>query len=100
MNYQKKRDMGRDFGSDFTINHADDELIFIVDLNLGGRSVTNDAENVLMRIDAAVENGIGGRRVFYRDSMRQIDEILHDNGRFLGFKSIPYGDPLLKRIAK
>lgn len=79
--------------ADFEIVYKDDYLIYIKDLDLGNRSVTNDVENVLKRIE-----GIGKRRVFYKDSMGKIDEILHDRGHFKGFKAIPYGDPLLKKV--
>lgn len=91
------KELGKQYQADFQIIHQDDDLIYIKDLNLGSMSVTNDVENVLKRICAGIHEGIGKRRVFYKDSMGRIDEIQHDRGHFKGFKNIPYGDPLLKR---
>ncbi len=51
-------------------------------------SVTNDAENVVLELTAS---GLlaRGRRLFYIDSDGAKDELLHDNGRFLGFAPGP-----------
>lgn len=57
-----------------------DEAVFIVDENVG-RSVTNDAENVV----ADVLKLHPGRRIFYRDSEGQWDELKHDGRQFVGF---------------
>jgi len=52
------------------------------------RSVTNDAENVVQRL---VYGGFlpPGRRLFYYDSIGDLDEILVEDGRFAGFKPGP-----------
>lgn len=52
------------------------------------RSVTNDAENVVADL---VANGflLAGRRLFYYDSMGQLDELLIKDGRFVGFAPGP-----------
>lgn len=44
-------------------------------------SVTNDAEGVVERINRRFP----GYRIFYRDSMGNWDELLHDADRFRGF---------------
>ncbi len=50
-----------------------------------GLSVTNNAENVVREI-AQSSIKLEARRLFYRDTDGQYDELLHNNGRFGGFK--------------
>jgi hypothetical protein len=45
-----------------------DNVISIVDLDLGNRSVTNDIENVLRRIEHDHQGSIADTLVIYRDS--------------------------------
>lgn len=59
------------------------DRLWIEDLD-GPVSVTNDAE-------AVVENlikfsGAGDKRIFYIDTDRQIDELVHDGTKFVDFK--------------
>lgn len=49
----------------------DGNIVFIRDLDLGGRSVTNDAENVLREC----QNAHGACRVVYQDSQGEWAEI-------------------------
>lgn len=49
------------------------------------RSVTNDAENVV----ATLAGQLGTRRLFYYDSMGNLDELLVKDGRFAGFAPGP-----------
>ena len=51
-------------------------------------SVTNDAENVVARL-AADGRLPKGRRLFYYDSDGQLDELVHDNGKFTRFAPGP-----------
>jgi hypothetical protein len=44
------------------------DLIKIVDLNLGNKSVTNDIENVLRKIEGWHQGSIAGFKIMYRDS--------------------------------
>ncbi len=53
-------------------------------------SVTNDAEHVVLELDLARKLSVG-RRLFYVDSEGREDEILHKDGRFLGFAPGPRG---------
>ena len=53
--------------ADFTYSMTLD-LIKICDLNLGNKSVTNDIENVLRKIEAWHQGSIAGVRIMYRDS--------------------------------
>lgn len=57
------------------------EIVFIVDLDNGGLSVTNDAENV---VKACIKL-YNGKRIVYRDSMNNWDELEHDGAKFTGF---------------
>jgi hypothetical protein len=69
--------------SEFEIIYQTSEYMYIVDIGLVCKSVTNDAENVLKFLTKYHQ--LGSRRLIYRDSEGQIDEILHDNGKFMRF---------------
>jgi len=69
--------------SSFSITELKDDRVVIMDNNLGGRSVTNDAENVVEYLYGVY----GNRRVFYIDSEGVLDELRHKNGVFVGFGS-------------
>ena len=58
--------------ADFTYE-IKDNIVRIVDLNLGNVSVTNDAENVLTTIQK--ETDIRHLRVIARDSFGDLDEL-------------------------
>lgn len=62
------------------------DIIYIRDMDMEGfMSVTNDADSV---VEWAVEE-YGNKRILYYDSMGQLDELVHDNGKFIGFKPGP-----------
>lgn len=70
--------------------YIDDDKIYIIDLNLGSVSVTNDAENVLSEIN--YNNDIIGKKVLYKDSESLWSEIVptwDDDGKCIDvtFKS-------------
>jgi hypothetical protein len=52
--------------ADFTYSISGN-VISIVDLDLGNRSVTNDIESVLRKIEHYHQGSIGGFRIMYRD---------------------------------
>jgi len=69
-------------------NHADyniiwigDDDIFITDLNIGNRSVTNDAERVVNDLVSRY----GNKHITYKDTDGQWSELVHDNGKFVSF---------------
>lgn len=68
--------------SDFEIVALDRQAVWIVDLDCGGPSVTNDAERVCRCLHAEYP----GRRIFYRDTMGNWDELDHAAGTFRGYK--------------
>lgn len=71
----------------FDIVRSDAESITIRDrVEDHACSVTNDAEAVVAEMTAL---GLGKRRLFYFDSMGNRDEILHEAGKFAGFKAGP-----------
>ena len=70
--------------SDYEILEQTPEMVKVIDLNLGNKSVTNDAENVVRELFTS----FGNRRFIYRDSEGYWDELLHENGRFTRFS--PY----------
>jgi len=69
--------------SKFAIERATDKYLYIIDTGVLHKSVTNDAGAVLSYLYE--NNELGNRRLFYRDSHGQIDEIVHDSGTFKGF---------------
>jgi len=50
-------------------------------------SVTNGVEQVIAEL--AYHNALGNRRLLYVDSEGRLDEILHEDGKFVGFKPLP-----------
>jgi len=57
--------------ADYDIVRVEQDRVFIIDLDLGNRSVTNDAEHVYFEL----QKQWPARRVIYRDSMDQWCEI-------------------------
>jgi hypothetical protein len=64
-------------------------LVVLIDQSrLGGRSITNAAEEVIAQVSRLVPD-LAKRRVIYRDSDGVFDELLLDaHGRFAGFGAI------------
>jgi hypothetical protein len=64
------------------------DLIKICDLNLGNKSVTNDIENVLRKIEAWHQASIAGFRIMYRDSDGHWDGVWWDgqDATFFAFR--------------
>ena len=58
--------------SDYEIVCVQEDKIFLVDLDLGNRSVTNDAERVWLEIN----RNFPGKRIIYRDTLGMWDEII------------------------
>jgi len=69
-------------GATFEVVKVTDEMVWIRDLD-AGRSVTNDAERVCDEL--AIE--YGNRRIVYRDTDGNWDELVHEHGKFLSFAS-------------
>lgn len=83
--------------ADWTIEFMDGAVVAIVDADLGGMSVTNDAEAIVIAVDESVH--LGTRRLIYRDSTGRWDELLHEAGRFAGFAHLG-GETLTQALAK
>jgi hypothetical protein len=71
----------------FTIEKEMPDYIFILDTGPWDqhRTITNDPEWVIETL--ANDHALGDRRLFYKDSEGQIDELLHAAGRFTGYKA-------------
>lgn len=67
--------------ADYEVVEVVEDLVFLVDLNRGGCSVTNNAEAVVAEVLASHP----GHRIIYRDSIGRWDELCHDGGRFTRF---------------
>ncbi len=65
----------------WTILRADASAMWIEDLD-EGKSITNDAEWVVQILHAKYPD----RRIFYKDTMGNWDELVHNDGVFSGFK--------------
>jgi hypothetical protein len=71
--------------ADFQVVTANDHFIYLEDTGHNQfKTVTSDAEYVVTSL--AEHYGIEHKRVFYKDSFGEIDELLHKNGRFTGYK--------------
>lgn len=60
------------FHADFRVVVVEDDRVFVVDPNMGGKSITNDAEWVWQQVNGRYP----GRRVVYRDTMNRWDEMV------------------------
>lgn len=68
------------------------EIVQIVDQDLGNMSATNDIENILNEIQARLPRHPTDYVWIYRDSMELWDEIVVDEvGNFVKFKALPRG---------
>jgi hypothetical protein len=65
----------------WSIHKVTPEIVFIVDDDLGGCSVTNAARRVVDVLSWTHP----GKRVVYRDSEGRWDEMIHNGGEFLRF---------------
>lgn len=65
----------------YALRKITDSFVLIVDLDKG-RTVTNDAPNVVIRLQREVHGGLGKRKVYYRDTCGRFDELRHDSGIF------------------
>jgi hypothetical protein len=78
----------KELKADFEIIDETSEYVLIEDqyYNTVGlsKTVTNDVENVIKYLWE--NNDLGNRRLIYVDTENHIDEILHENGIFKGFK--------------
>lgn len=77
--------MTEDMQSGFCKYEVTDTRILLLDLDQG-RSVTNDAANVIEHLQSTLPGAIGPRRVFYRDTSGRFDELVVKHGVFAGFK--------------
>ena len=69
----------------YSIEAITDTYIFIKDTGKYDKSVTNDAENVVKEL---YQSGIlGNRRLYYEDSVGDVDEMVHRDGYFLRFNA-------------
>ena len=72
--------------AEFTIEKETPEYIYIIDTGHNHtKTITNDPGHVIETL--AIYHALGERRVFYKDSEGQIDEILHSGSRFTGYKA-------------
>ena len=70
--------------ADYRIIGVTDEFVFLLDINRGHISITNDAEWVVEQVIASH----GDRRIIYKDTQGEWDELYHDGTRFIEFR--PY----------
>ena len=66
--------------AEYSIAKVSPEIVWIVDLD-AEKSVTNDAE----RVCEDLHYRYPGRRIIYRDTSGDWDELVHDAGVFRGF---------------
>jgi hypothetical protein len=76
--------------SSYTLIYETNDALFIKDDDLGGPSLTNDAEQVTRKL----LKERGNKRIVYRDSMGNWDELVHDGNEFIYFSPIKENDPI------
>jgi hypothetical protein len=76
--------------ADYYVRVENERFIYIIDRGGVAKSVTNDIENVVAELAA---DGLGSRRLFYRDTLGGIDEALHRDGKFIDFRPGHKGEP-------
>jgi hypothetical protein len=77
-------------GADFSWMVAGEKeapFVLLVDLDSGGKSVTNDAENVVAALSTELD--LDDVPVYYRDSAGSWDELKHEGWKFTGFAPLP-----------
>ncbi len=72
---------------DYSLMYDSVVIFDLHDENNCSRSVTNDVENVIEIINIGLQ-GIGDRKVIYRDTNRIWDEIIIKNNQFHDFKPL------------
>ncbi|ELY4881573.1 hypothetical protein ACLI07_23750 (plasmid) [Providencia huaxiensis] len=72
----------------FSIPVNNDEFVVLIDKDQGA-SVTNDANNVISWLVENLDNGLGERKVYYRDTTGSYDEMEHEKGVFVSFSACP-----------
>lgn len=79
-------------GARFEVLETTENSLVIQDIGPWGvyPSVTNDAENVVAKLHS--DGSLGCRLLYYYDSEGQMDRILHQNGKFIGFAPGPGKD--------
>jgi hypothetical protein len=58
--------------AEYDIVYMDEHKVYLIDLDLGAKSITNDAE----RVYEEIQKKFPGKRVIYRDTMGRWDEIV------------------------
>jgi hypothetical protein len=69
----------------FVVKRVTERFVYIADISESEKNITTDVENVLAHLYKY--HALGSRRLFYRDTLGVISEIVHDNGVFLNFAS-------------
>ena len=86
--------------ADFSAIRLPHGRVLVVDLNLGSRSVTNDAPNVIQILRSALPLNTNDR-VYYRDSDGLVDELVINNQlQFSTYAPVPITQllPILKQL--
>jgi len=73
--------------SDFTYC-VQGNLIYITDLDNGGKSVTNDIENVIISVYLRFGKPLKDFVIIYKDSNGTIDEVIVFDNKFKDFKHL------------
>lgn len=72
----------RKLNCSFTIDRITEDSVYIIDNDIG-KSITNDAENVVRSFH---ESKLNSKRIFYKDTQGEWGELIHDNnGNFLRY---------------
>lgn len=74
--------------ANYEITSVNDFLVLLRDLD-NGVTITNSAYEVILDLEMKLPNGIGRKKVYYKDTAGQIDELVVKDGHFDGFAPCP-----------
>jgi len=95
---QKMLNVRTELKAKWYLAYSDSDMVFIIDEDSPDfATVTNAAERVVTALDEQVT--LGNRRLYYRDSQGEIDELTHENGKFTGFRPGPT-DEIKAKLSK
>ncbi len=76
-----EQELTMSLAAQYRIVRVTDDFVWVEDVGTSCRSVTNDAEAVVAELAAQY----GERRIIYKDSMGEWDELKHNGATFTGF---------------
>jgi phage protein D len=74
------------FRAKYEIIEDNKDFILLDNIDSAGKSITNDAENIIEDLIKASNVDINNKLVYYIDTEGRVDILKHNNIKFTGFK--------------